>query len=210
MKTLLGIIALTLVGCSNSANFTFPSACTGCLVAFGDSITYQPNGYAYIIAVGMNMGIDDQGVSSSRIEDDAQIGRIHRRVLDTTDIVVFFTGYNNVRGDGSDPVALANYKTVLIDAVQTFNASGAQTYIGTTMSFIPNDPDSLANNAPGGTVANSLLYANAIKDVIQQYGAANIHLVDINSEFFPSRTVIGTDFIHPNYIGHQEIADLMK
>lgn len=209
-KLIVCVVALMMTACAQDKKTDAPAARPSReLIAFGDSVTSMPGSWATMVSNDIKYPLNNQAEPGTACQQEWQIGRIRSTDIRPQDIVVFLTGYNNLRGSGSNPdLGLPVYKPCLQEALEIFAASGAQTYIGTTMTFQSViDDHMLYWNGPNGNAANALTYANEIKAMVAALNAPNIHVVDVNA-LWPANSATEYDFVHPTPLGHRMLADL--
>ncbi len=169
----------------------------------------MPTSFAWQIGPALGMTTLNLAVPGTSIQYDEIIGQIERANLGPSDIVIFLTGINNMRGFGDSPDSLAIYKQFLWMATQKFMSSGAQIYLGTTPAMLADGPDAILANH-GATPLMAQEYTTIIKQdwYFFQANEGRLHIVDVNGGFIPDRTLINPDLVHPSPAGHTVILNL--
>lgn len=222
IKHLILFLAPALIACSHSTEFTADnqpkpvgySCSTNCVIAFGDSITVgvgttspTTKGYAYLVATALNKEIKNIGLGGSKLESLNQYGEMMAFHYVPGQIVIFLTGYNDMRTYGLDQGRLNTYRERLEAIFALWEASGVEAYVGTSLTMLP-EAYSTGENINHGSDAAAAAYSQVVKDLIQQRAYRHVHLVDTTTNWRPSYTNMNEDLSHPNDIGAAEIADL--
>lgn len=181
------------------------------IYAYGDSNTVGfgvvPDSDAYVPRVGTAKGwaVTNRAFSGSKIADAEQIGRILADDLRVHHVILFLTGYNDMRFYGTTSDGLAQYETHLEDALDRFEAVGCDTYIANCLRM-PAAAYSMGAPYDQGSDAAVALY-NA---VIQAQCAAHLQMtyVDVSALVDPTNLALWqADLSHPTSAGHLIIAN---
>lgn len=205
---LVSILTALQIGCATQSN-PVQTVYTDRphLVAFGDSVSYCILCFPGVIAKDLKFRLDNRSVPGSQLNSFDQLGRLMEYQSQPNDIIVFLTGFNDVRAFGNDAAHLAEYQMNLRTALASFKRFGNQTFIGTTEATLCVDQAAIDRNR-GGCVAGAMeAYVQVIKDEVAFANAPNIHLVDVNAEWVPTRALL-LDDVHPTEEGHRILADI--
>lgn len=198
-----------------------PDSSVARVVAFGDSITigvlldcadqspasiqawsanvYNHSSYAKYVASSLGMPYDMQAVGGTRLESDAQIGKIRDFQFNPNDIVLFQPGVNDATVYREDLTYLAKYESLLREAIGILCSSAKDVYIGTATHVFGNQFN----------IQNSDIqaYGDILLKIYAEHTYANLHVVDTFNQF-PAITDGYYDFEHPNVLGEHELASL--
>jgi len=192
MIYLLCLVMLFLPSCSQAQNR---------LVVFGDSISYGYYAdfpYPQLLANKFNLQLENHSVTSTTLDSSAQIGAIRSTSFSSNDRILFSPGINDTLIHKSDPVYASYYESLLKEALDKFEASGAESYVG----------EPLHTTNPQLEV-DSVTYANILLHVLSQGNYRHIHLVDSREKFVPASNNMH-DAVHPNTTGHFQLFQIFQ
>jgi lysophospholipase L1-like esterase len=125
-------------------------------------------------------------------------------------IVLFLTGMNDVIRNGNDPTLLNAYLSNLQQALNLWEASGAEAYVGLPLKVTYNALMYFYLMGFPTSAYTPQLYTNSILALYNSSHFQHIHIVDTYDGYLPDDSPTGNshDGIHPNDIGAQLIANL--
>lgn len=163
------------------------------LVAFGDSITEgigtssPDRAYAAIVARSLGYTLDNRAVGGSRIAEQA--AHIRAAALRSTDVVLWLTGYNDMRG--GTPVA--EYAAALAEALTLLRP--ATLIVGGCLPMTEAGYRAYGPRWSHGSDATAAAYRGVLRALWPAARAVEGYDPTNNS-----------DLVHPNDAGHAQIA----
>ena len=174
------------------------------LLCFGDSITAGAGAstpaaaYANLIGAALGRHVDNRAIGASRIAEQLH-DAIRPAVVDRNDVVLFLTGYNDVRAG----TPLADYQQQLDAALTTLRATAALVAVGTCLRMTPAAYMAYGPQWNHGSDAAVTAYNASIATTAAAHGCRLATMEDYN----PWNTT--DDLVHPNDMGHRQIAQAM-
>lgn len=166
------------------------------LVAFGDSNTWgngaTPRSQCYVMQLAARLGrtLDNRAVSGTFVPQ--HVAAIQATTFAAGDLIVWLTGYNDMRG-GTD---LDEYAAQLDAGLA---ACAAPVWLGNCLRMVAEG----YTDMPGGFGSDERV--SAMNVVIAEVAArhAHVRLVDCCAAYDPENNA---DLVHPNNAGHSQIA----
>lgn len=174
--------------------FAFSCSRGPCLLVFGDSISagsYTEFSYPQRLANEFEIQLDNLSVTSTTLEDAAQIGAIRSSKIQAGDKILFSPGINDALVHGWDPIYLLKYESLLREAFGKFEMSGGEAYVGGPTHVLDKDLDTRGE-----------MYSNMLLKTVASY--RHVHLVKSRELFIPTVDSMH-DSVHPNNKGHFQL-----
>lgn len=211
MKKLV-LILLLASGCANQGGHPSNSR----MIAFGDSYTVGEGvtGYAILTANYLGRQLVDLGIHGVSLTDDIETQTVQTTEYQPTDIIILRTCLNDMRQHGTDLDHLRQYANQLAQDIEFIAPKVSRLFIGSCVYMVNGKPGSnqgYASNDPNwahGSDEAVDMYNQTIVEVINTLGRVNVYFVDDVNYFKPSLTeTLMLDTVHPNNLGHQQIAE---
>lgn len=205
MKYLLFFYLLLVVGCAKSSSNTMTNTqnnwicpnnhhTTPTIIALGDSITADPNSFAYKFANNLGLPIQNFAIPGTTINKSNQYNTALCIQINPDDIILFQPGMNDASLLLHDNSHLETYKAMLRAILHRIDSSGAIGLLG-TVNYVLDD-----TTVPGLNDKIDIISQVLRNEII----GSRMRLIDINNQFTPDNTTM-LDFAHPNSSGHDEI-----
>ncbi len=196
---------LTLIVYLHSDTHTAPSSLpptsNASWVAFGDSITVGLGAStperSFIKRIERITGsIDNRAESATRIRD--QLSRI-KSYQGNADSVIWLTGYNDMRAGTARHV----YRALLKQSLDLFSTRRVTVYLGLCLSMTPTGYTARKPNWNHGSNMTVQAFNQIIRQTAQRYPFVRI----VDTSFYTPASGVSADQVHPNDLGHQQIAN---
>jgi lysophospholipase L1-like esterase len=175
------------------------------LLCFGDSITSGAGAstpalaYASLVAAALGRQLDNRAIGASLIERQLREA-IRPAVIARTDVVLFVTGYNDMRAG----TPLDRYRPMLAEALALLRASGALVVVGTCPRMTEAGYAAYGPEWNHGSDQAVAAYNVVIAETATRYGCRIAY-----TERMYDPWNVTSDMVHPNDRGHQQIAQAM-
>jgi lysophospholipase L1-like esterase len=188
---------------------TFANA-TRRLVVFGDSNTQGvadpvngcPYSYAYKVSTDKTYDLLNLAIGGSRINMNGQLPTAMVTQFETSDIVVFIAGYNDMRNFGTNQNDLDAFEEYLKDFCYIVSPQVHQLIIGTTPQMAVYSPQNASRVAQAK-------YAQTVRNVIHQINLPNVTMVDLALMSF-TKADFEPDLVHFTPETQNTIATLIE
>lgn len=202
------ILLVLLTGCAKSGGGTSGGSTTSSsswtcpknhhtsatVIAIGDSITADPNSFAYKFAEALSLPIQNFAVPGTTIDKNNQYYTAMCIEINSDDIVLFQPGMNDASLLLKNPSHIDTYKAMLSAIFHRIEDNGAVGLLG-TVNHVLDD-----TTVPGLNDKIDVISQVLRDEVI----GSRMRVVDVNNQFTPDSTIM-LDFAHPNNSGHNEI-----
>ncbi len=183
------------------------------LVVYGDSITsgvsgLKPGelGFAPLVADRLSVELVDRSYGGSRINDAEQMGRILTEPIPEGAVVLFLTGFNDMRWRGAHEVKY--YRANLYKALEHL-ASLAPVLVGNCLKMLPAEyANPVHQEFVHGSDADVKVFNSAIAEVVAELRWRGLPLYPVEvTRHFDVFKHVSYDGVHPNPEGHRVLAD---